>query len=46
MTVQDIKEMADAFADAAARAKTADFDGVQIHAAHGSLLSLRRCIRR
>jgi 2,4-dienoyl-CoA reductase-like NADH-dependent reductase (Old Yellow Enzyme family) len=39
MTVQDIKEMADAFADAAARAKTADFDGVQIHAAHGYLLS-------
>lgn len=39
MTPEDIKEVTDAFARAAARAKTAGFDAVQIHAAHGYLLS-------
>lgn len=39
MTIQDIKEITQAFAQAAARAKKAGFDGVQIHSAHGYLLS-------
>lgn len=39
ITEQDIKEIVAAFADAARRAKAAGFDGVQIHAAHGYLLS-------
>lgn len=39
MTVDDIKRTVIAFADAAERAVKADFDGVQIHAAHGYLLS-------
>lgn len=39
MTVQDIQALVAAFADAARRAKSAGFDGVQIHAAHGYLLS-------
>ena len=39
MTVEDIKKIIDAFGLAAARAKEAGFDGVQIHAAHGYLLS-------
>ncbi len=39
MTIGDIEEAADAFARAAARARGAGFDAVQIHAAHGYLLS-------
>jgi 2,4-dienoyl-CoA reductase-like NADH-dependent reductase (Old Yellow Enzyme family) len=39
MTVQDIQELVDVFKEAAVRARTAGFDGVQIHAAHGYLLS-------
>jgi 2,4-dienoyl-CoA reductase-like NADH-dependent reductase (Old Yellow Enzyme family) len=35
----DIKELVSAFADAALRAKSAGFDGVQIHSAHGYFLS-------
>jgi len=39
LTARDIQELASAFADAAERAKSAGFDGVQIHSAHGYLLS-------
>ncbi|HSA06279.1 MAG TPA: NADH:flavin oxidoreductase [Candidatus Gastranaerophilales bacterium] len=39
MTESDIKHLVNAFGDAALRAKKAGFDGVQIHAAHGYLLS-------
>ncbi len=39
MTADDIEAVAAAFRDAAARALTAGFDAVQIHAAHGYLLS-------
>ena len=39
MTLQDIQEIVRAFADAARRAQSAGFDGVQIHSAHGYLLS-------
>jgi 2,4-dienoyl-CoA reductase-like NADH-dependent reductase (Old Yellow Enzyme family) len=39
MTVKDIRQTLDAFGQAAGRAQAAGFDGVQIHAAHGYLLS-------
>lgn len=39
ITAQDIREIIVAFADAARRTKSAGFDGVQIHSAHGYLLS-------
>jgi 2,4-dienoyl-CoA reductase-like NADH-dependent reductase (Old Yellow Enzyme family) len=39
MTVQEISHVVEAFGKAAGRAKQAGFDGVQLHAAHGYLLS-------
>ncbi|NTV01298.1 MAG: NADH:flavin oxidoreductase [Chlorobiaceae bacterium] len=39
LTEAGIREIIDAFVDAAARAKTAGFDGVQLHMAHGYLLA-------
>ncbi len=39
LTKEDIQNLVRAYAKAAQRAKTAGFDGVQIHSAHGYLLS-------
>jgi len=39
MTAQDIEEIVQSFAAAAVRAREAGFDGIQIHSAHGYLLS-------
>jgi len=39
MTQDDINRLVESFGDAALRAKKGGFDGVQIHAAHGYLLS-------
>ena len=39
MTVEEIKDLVNDFAAAAARAKKAGVDGVEIHAAHGYLLN-------
>jgi 2,4-dienoyl-CoA reductase-like NADH-dependent reductase (Old Yellow Enzyme family) len=39
LTVEEINEVTDAFAEAIRRAQEAEFHGVQIHAAHGYLLS-------
>jgi 2,4-dienoyl-CoA reductase-like NADH-dependent reductase (Old Yellow Enzyme family) len=39
MTLEDIREIVAAFGQAAARVKQAGFDGVQLHSAHGYLLS-------
>ncbi len=39
MTVEDIKDVVESYGKAAARAKEAGFDGVEIHSAHGYLLN-------
>ncbi len=39
MTIEEIEETVEAFAEAARRAKEAGFDAIQLHAAHGYLLS-------
>jgi len=39
MTIDDIRSIIEAFGHGAARARESGFDGVQIHAAHGYLLS-------
>ena len=39
MTLEDIKKVVDLFISAAERAKKANFDGIQIHAAHFFFLS-------
>ncbi|MBT1098054.1 NADH:flavin oxidoreductase/NADH oxidase family protein [Streptomyces sp. Tu102] len=39
MTLEQIQETVQRFATAAAKAEAADFDGVEIHAAHGYLIS-------
>ncbi|KXA95120.1 hypothetical protein AKJ36_01450 [candidate division MSBL1 archaeon SCGC-AAA259I07] len=39
MSKQDIKELIELFADASKRGKEANFDGIQLHMAHGYLFS-------
>ena len=39
MTLEDIKAVIESFAESALRAKTAGFDGVELHGAHGYLLA-------
>lgn len=39
MTTDEIRGIVTAFAEAAARAKEADFDGIQLHGAHGYLIN-------
>ncbi|MGD9972091.1 MAG: NADH:flavin oxidoreductase [Desulfatirhabdiaceae bacterium] len=39
ITAKDIPELVDAYVQAAKRAKSAGFDGVELHSAHGYLLS-------
>ena len=39
MTLQDIKAAIESFAESALRAKTAGFDGVELHGAHGYLFA-------
>jgi 2,4-dienoyl-CoA reductase-like NADH-dependent reductase (Old Yellow Enzyme family) len=39
LAIEEINEITDKFAEAIRRAQEAEFDGVQIHAAHGYLLS-------
>jgi len=39
MTKEDIKEVIQSFGQAARRAREAGFDGVEIHGAHGYLLT-------
>jgi 2,4-dienoyl-CoA reductase-like NADH-dependent reductase (Old Yellow Enzyme family) len=39
LTLEEISDLVTAFANAARRAKTAGFDGVEIHSAHGYLLN-------
>ncbi|HSR12621.1 MAG TPA: FAD-dependent oxidoreductase, partial [Thermodesulfobacteriota bacterium] len=39
MTLEEIESVAESFAEAARRAKTAGFDGVELHGTHGYLLA-------
>lgn len=39
LTKEDIQKLVNAFADAAIRAKTAGFNGIQLHSAHGYMLN-------
>ena len=39
LTVAEIERVVERFGDAAARCKTAGFDGIEIHAGHGYLIS-------